>query len=67
MRSTLGRSLSQFWLVVDNHDVDLCRIDPRYEADVVVEAGLRSLTELRMGGVRFVEALAGDNHDVGPD
>jgi DNA-binding HxlR family transcriptional regulator len=46
-----------FWVVVDNQDVDLCLRDPGFDVDVVIEADLRTLTEVWMGDVRFVDAL----------
>jgi len=47
-----------FWIVVDEHDVDLCLIDPGFVVDVTIEADLRTLTEVWMGDARFVDALA---------
>src|SRR5208283_2524260 len=38
-----------FWIVVDEHDVDLCLIDPGFDVDVTIEADLRTLTEVWMG------------------
>jgi hypothetical protein len=47
-----------YWVVVDDHDVDLCLTDPGFEVDVTIEADLRARTEVWMGDARFVEALA---------
>ena len=47
-----------FWIVVDEHDVDLCLIDPGFDVDVTIEADLRTLTEAWMGDARFVDGLA---------
>ena len=47
-----------YWVVVDDHDVDLCLTDPGFAVDVVLEADLRTLTEVWMGDARFVDALA---------
>jgi DNA-binding HxlR family transcriptional regulator len=52
-----------FWLVVDANDVDLCLTDPGREVDVVLEADLRTLTEVWMGDTRFGDAL-GDRRIV---
>jgi DNA-binding HxlR family transcriptional regulator len=47
-----------FWVVVDTDEVDLCLTDPGFEVDVVLDAELRSLTQIWMGDARFVDALA---------
>ncbi len=47
-----------YWVVVDGGDVDLCLTDPGFEVDVVVEADLRTLTEVWMGDARFADAMA---------
>jgi DNA-binding HxlR family transcriptional regulator len=46
-----------YWVVVDGRDVDLCLTDPGRDVDVIVEADLRTLTEIWMGDTRFVDAL----------
>jgi DNA-binding HxlR family transcriptional regulator len=46
-----------YWVVVDDHEVDLCLTDPGFEVDVALEADLRTLTEVWMGDARFVDAL----------
>jgi len=47
-----------FWVVVDDHDVDLCLTDPGHPVDVTVEAELGALTQVWMGDARFVDALS---------
>ncbi len=47
-----------YWVVADDADVDLCLTDPGFEVDVVVDADLRTLTEVWMGDARFADALA---------
>ncbi len=47
-----------YWVVVGGGDVDLCLTDPGFEVDVVVDADLRTLTEVWMGDARFTDALA---------
>ncbi len=47
-----------YWVVVDAAEVDLCLTDPGFEVDVVLDADLRSLTQVWMGDARFVDALA---------
>jgi len=39
----------QWWLVVENATIDLCRDDPGHELDVVVESTVRALTEIWTG------------------
>ena len=38
-----------WWLVVENGIADLCRDDPGYELDVIVESNVRTLTEVWTG------------------
>ncbi|MGH8996096.1 MAG: winged helix-turn-helix transcriptional regulator, partial [Acidimicrobiales bacterium] len=47
-----------YWLVVDEHEVDLCLADPGRDVDVIIEADLRALTEVWMGDARFGDVLA---------
>lgn len=39
----------QWWLVVENGAADLCRDDPGHELTLVVDTGLRALTEIWTG------------------
>ncbi|MFN0115965.1 MAG: winged helix-turn-helix transcriptional regulator [Paracoccaceae bacterium] len=48
-----------WWLVIDAQDVDLCKIDPGFEIDLLVTANLRSMTGVWMGVASFaVETTA---------
>lgn len=38
-----------WWLVVDDREVDLCSVDPGFEVDLLVVAELRSMTAVWMG------------------
>lgn len=38
-----------WWLVVEGGEVDLCKIDPGYEVDIIVTGSLRSMTAVWMG------------------
>jgi len=38
-----------WWLVVDGGTVDLCRVDPGFEVDLLVTSSLRSMTAIWMG------------------
>ena len=37
------------WLVIEEHDRDLCYVDPGYDVDVWVETDLRTMVEVWMG------------------
>ncbi|MDF0602211.1 helix-turn-helix domain-containing protein [Psychromarinibacter sp. C21-152] len=41
--------LQDWWLVVEPDDTDLCKEDPGYEVDVLIDADLRSMTAVWMG------------------
>lgn len=47
-----------FWVVVDAQEVDLCLTDPGHPVDMVIEADLRSLTQVWMGDARFLDEVA---------
>ena len=47
-----------YWVVVDPHEIDLCLTDPGHPVDVVIEADLRSLTQVWMGDAQFVDEIA---------
>jgi DNA-binding HxlR family transcriptional regulator len=47
-----------YWVVVDEDEVDLCLTDPGFEVDVLLDADLRTLTQVWMGDATFSEALA---------
>ena len=47
-----------FWVVVDVQEIDLCLTDPGHAVDVVIEADLRSLTQVWMGDARFLDEVA---------
>ncbi|MGD8495352.1 MAG: helix-turn-helix domain-containing protein [Gemmatimonadales bacterium] len=46
-----------YWLVVDEGEVDLCWRDPGFDVDLTVETTLRMMTRVWRGDVRFGEAL----------
>lgn len=39
----------QWWLVVEEGEVDLCKIDPGFEVDLLITGSLRSMTSVWMG------------------
>ncbi len=45
-----------WWIVVDHGAVDLCKLDPGHEVDLLVEGSLRSMTAVWMG----VATMAGE-------
>src|SRR4030095_2292679 len=49
------RSLTTFWLSLERPNVDVCVKEPGFEVDLVVDAGLASLTKVWMGDVRLDE------------
>lgn len=49
------------WLVIEEHEIDLCYVDPGLEVDIWIETDLRSLVEVWMGWRPMKDALsAGD-------
>jgi DNA-binding HxlR family transcriptional regulator len=50
--------LQDWWLVIETEEIDLCKIDPGYEVDVVVEADLRSMTSVWMGLSKMTDEIA---------
>lgn len=46
-----------WWLVVENSDVELCYVDPGYEIDLLVTGSLRSLTSVWMGLSRLSQEI----------
>jgi len=45
----LGENLRDWWLVVDTEEVDLCKIDPGFDVDILLTADLRAMTSVWMG------------------
>ncbi len=54
----LAEKLREWWLVVDRHGTDLCRIDPGYDVDILVTADLRAMTSVWMGLSRLADETA---------
>lgn len=46
-----------WWLVINNHDVDVCLKDPGYEMDLVIASDLTTLTAVWMGDITIVKAI----------
>ena len=51
------RGEREWWLVVENGEVDLCRDDPGHEVTLVVESTVRALTEIWSGDLLPGQAL----------
>jgi hypothetical protein len=45
----LSAARGSWWIVVDEGAVDLCSVDPGYDVDLYVRAGLRNMTAVWMG------------------
>ncbi len=57
----------EHWLIFEQGEVDLCYVDPGYEVDVHVEAGVKTMTKVWMGWEDFSAALRrGDLSIDGP-
>jgi DNA-binding HxlR family transcriptional regulator len=61
------QSSRRFWLVLDGERSEVCRKDPGYEPDLIVEAESMALAEWHLGRVRWGDALsAGRIRVTGP-
>ena len=54
----LAPAVQNWWLVVEDQDVELCYVDPGYQIDLLVTASLRSVTSVWMGLSRLSQELA---------
>jgi DNA-binding HxlR family transcriptional regulator len=50
------KGMRQWWLIVDEGEVDLCLEDPGHEVDVSLSTALRTMTQIWMGDMSLVEA-----------
>lgn len=63
----LGRSVKQFWMVVEPGEVDVCFVEPDLPVDVVVEAGLLALARIWRRETTFDAAMGcGEVQLLGP-
>lgn len=46
------------WLVFEQREVDVCYVDPGFETNVHIEAGLANMTQVWMGWINLEEAIA---------
>jgi DNA-binding HxlR family transcriptional regulator len=45
----LAPTYSNYWLVIESGQVDLCHVDPGFEVDLLVTSSLRTMTSIWMG------------------
>lgn len=48
---------ADYWVVVEEAEVDLCRKDPGHPVDLTVKTDVRTMTAIWRGDERFGEAL----------
>ena len=53
-----GKGMKQWWLIVDEGEVDLCLGDPGHEVDVDISTSLRTMTQVWMGDMSLAQARA---------
>src|SRR5690606_1695428 len=63
----LTPSRRDWWMVVEQKSVDLCRIDPGFEVDLYVVAPLRSMTAIWMGVATVQEEMKAGRLDLSGD
>ena len=52
------KGMKQWWLIVDDGEVDLCLEDPGHEVDVSLSTDLRTMTQVWMGDMSLAQARA---------
>ena len=52
------KGMRQWWLVIEDGEVDLCLDDPGHEIDVAVVTSLRTMTQIWMGDSSLARAQA---------
>lgn len=53
-----------WWLVIEDGTVDLCKIDPGHEIDLLVRGSLRSMTAVWMGMTTMAQELAAGRIEI---
>ena len=56
-----------WWLIIDNHSVDVCDVDPGHPVTVTVTTPLRTLVDLWRGEVSWAQATHLDLRVEGPE
>jgi DNA-binding HxlR family transcriptional regulator len=54
----LREQLRDWWLVIEKDEIDLCRVDPGFDVDVMIDAELRTMTAVWMGLTPLPDAIA---------
>jgi len=52
------KGMKQWWLVVEQSEVDLCLVDPGREVDITLLSSLRTMTQIWMGDLLLGQARA---------
>ncbi len=55
----LKKAYSNWWMLIENNEVDLCVDDPGFDTDVRFESDLRTLTQLWVGDISLATAQTG--------
>lgn len=50
--------MQQWWIVIDDHGIDLCYGDPGHEVDLFFTSSLRAMIEVWMGHVELKKSIA---------
>lgn len=62
------RGQRDFWIVIEQEEVDVCDFDPGYEVAVSVSSSLRTMTEVWRGDLGWSDALRSGSLEVqGPE
>lgn len=62
--SDWGDARRQHWMVMEEHDTDLCYVDPGYDVNVWVETDLRTMVEVWMGWRPLRDALSSGDMQI---
>jgi DNA-binding HxlR family transcriptional regulator len=52
------KGMKDWWLVIEEGDVDLCLEDPGHDVDIAIVTSLRTMTQIWMGDLSFAVARA---------
>jgi DNA-binding HxlR family transcriptional regulator len=63
----LPENRRSWWLVIDQGQVDLCKIDPGFEIDLYVEGSLRAMTSIWMGLSTVAQETAAEQLQLNGD
>ena len=55
----LKKSYRNWWMIIENNEIDLCVDDPGFDADVSFNSDLKTMTELWVGDTSLAKAQAG--------